>query len=73
MEGECKLGKRVMVNPEVHELPEYLSALFVVDQKGKGLIGRTVTAYGHVSGNMVKIAAAAPDVVKCWQTPTFQC
>ena len=56
------LGKRVMFDPELHELPEWLSALFVVDQRGKGLLGRMVAAYGPVNAGMIGTGAPAPDV-----------
>ncbi len=36
---ECMLGKRVMFDPEKHELPEWMSSLFVVDQRGKACLG----------------------------------
>ena len=46
---ECKLGKRIMYDPAVHELPEGTTALFMVDQGGKGILGRMVAAYGPVN------------------------
>ena len=60
VEEEAALGKRVFYDPKVHELPEWLPALFVVDQKNKGLLGIMVTAYGYVNDNTVTAASAVP-------------
>ena len=61
-DAECALGKRVKFDPSIHDLPEWMSASFVVDQKGKGLVGRMVTAYGIVNDNTIGTAAPAPNV-----------
>lgn len=68
VEEECLLGKRVMYDPKRHELPEHLSAMFCVDQKGKGLLGRVVTAYGVVNDATVPTSAAAPDVERAFRS-----
>ena len=62
IEEEIALGKRVRYDPAIHELPQWLSAVFVGDQKNKGLLGRIITAYGYVNDQCVTAAAAAPDV-----------
>ena len=37
-------------------------ALFMVDQKGKGVLGRMVAAYGQLNDSTIGTSAPAPDV-----------
>ena len=67
IEEEVALGKRVHFDPNIHRLPEWASSLFIVDQKGKGVLGRMVAAYMEVNNATVQVAAAAPDVDRAFR------
>ena len=59
---EVQFEKRVYHDSAKHELPEWRFALFVVDQRGKGVLGRMATAYAHLKDNILNSTAASPDV-----------
>ena len=59
---ECRLNKRRMYDPMKHGLPEWTCALSMVDQRGKGILGRMACAYGPFNDASVGTFAPAADV-----------
>ena len=61
------LGKMRKIDPLKEGLPEWSTAVFVVDQDAKGLLGRMVCACGPVNSQMMTATFPAADVIRAWE------
>ena len=61
-------GKLRKLNPLKDGLPEWSTAVFVVDQDAKGLLGRMVCACGPVNNQLKTATFPSADVVRALET-----
>merc|ERR1712014_308876 len=64
----CFLGKMRKIDTKVEGLPEWSTAVFVVDQDAKGLLGRMVCACGPVNKQLKTATFPSADVVRALET-----